>query len=36
MSGRVFKGMPAPKNLVVTPYKVAGTTLVIDADMKGA
>ena len=36
MSGRVFKGMPAPKNLVVTPYKITGMTLVIDADIKGA
>ncbi|MBL8522497.1 MAG: ubiquinol-cytochrome c reductase iron-sulfur subunit [Betaproteobacteria bacterium] len=36
MAGRVFKGMPAPKNLIVTPYKISGTTLTIDADIKGA
>lgn len=36
MAGRVFKGMPAPKNLIVTPYKIAGTTLTIDAEIKGA
>ena len=36
MSGRVFKGMPAPKNLIVTPYTITGMTLVIDADVKGA
>ncbi len=36
MAGRVFKGMPAPKNLVVTPYKITGMKLVIDADIKGA
>jgi len=36
MAGRVFKGMPAPKNLVITPYKITGMTLVIDADIKGA
>lgn len=36
LAGRVFKGMPAPKNLEITPYKVVGTTLTIDADIKGA
>jgi len=36
MAGRVFKGMPAPKNLDVTPYKIVGNTLTIDADIKGA
>ncbi len=36
MAGRVFKGMPAPKNLTITPYKITGMTLVIDADVKGA
>jgi ubiquinol-cytochrome c reductase iron-sulfur subunit len=36
MAGRVFKGMPAPTNLVVTPYKIVGNTLTIDADIKGA
>lgn len=36
MAGRVFKGMPAPKNLVVTAYKITGNQLVIDADIKGA
>jgi ubiquinol-cytochrome c reductase iron-sulfur subunit len=36
MAGRVFKGMPAPKNLEITPYKIAGNTLTIDADLTGA
>lgn len=36
MAGRVFKGAPAPKNLVVTAYKITGNQLVIDADIKGA
>lgn len=37
MAGRVFKGMPAPKNLEVTPYRFADdNTIVIDADFKGA
>ncbi len=36
MAGRVFKGQPAPKNLIVTAYKITGTQLVIDADIKGA
>ncbi len=29
LSARVFKGMPAPKNLEVPPYTITGTTLVI-------
>jgi ubiquinol-cytochrome c reductase iron-sulfur subunit len=36
MSGRVFKGMPAPKNLEITAYRIDGTTITIDADVKGA
>jgi ubiquinol-cytochrome c reductase iron-sulfur subunit len=37
MAGRVFKGMPAPKNLEVTAYRFANdNTIVIDADYKGA
>ncbi|HEX4857937.1 MAG TPA: ubiquinol-cytochrome c reductase iron-sulfur subunit [Usitatibacteraceae bacterium] len=36
MAGRVFKGMPAPKNLSITPYKIEGAKLVIDAEIKGA
>jgi ubiquinol-cytochrome c reductase iron-sulfur subunit len=38
MSGRVFKSMPAPKNLEITPYRFADNdkTIVIDADVKGA
>ena len=35
MAGRVFKGMPAPKNLVVTPYQLTGNSVVIDAELKG-
>ncbi len=35
MAGRVFKGMPAPKNLEVTAYRFANdNTIVIDADAK--
>jgi len=34
MAGRVFKGMPAPKNLEVTAYRFADDkTIVIDADI---
>jgi ubiquinol-cytochrome c reductase iron-sulfur subunit len=37
MAGRVFKGMPAPKNLDITAYRFDGdNTVVIDADAKGA
>lgn len=37
MAGRVFKGMPAPKNLDITAYRFEGdNTVVIDADAKGA
>jgi len=36
MSGRVFKGMPAPTNLEVTAYRFDGDNIVIDADAKGA
>ncbi len=35
MAGRVFKGMPAPKNLEVTAYRfIDKNTIEIDADMK--
>jgi ubiquinol-cytochrome c reductase iron-sulfur subunit len=35
MAGRVFKGMPAPRNLDVTLYRFAdANTIVIDADAK--
>jgi len=34
LSARVFKGMPAPKNLEVPSYSIAGTTLVIGDDSK--
>ncbi len=36
LAGRVFKGMPAPKNLEVTPYRIDGKSVIIDADYKGA
>jgi ubiquinol-cytochrome c reductase iron-sulfur subunit len=36
LAGRVFKGMPAPKNLEITPYKLVGNKVVIDADVKAA
>lgn len=36
MSGRVFKGMPAPKNLEISAYRFEGDLVVIDADAKGA
>jgi ubiquinol-cytochrome c reductase iron-sulfur subunit len=32
LSGRVFKGMPAPTNLEIPPYAVAGTRLVVGDD----
>jgi ubiquinol-cytochrome c reductase iron-sulfur subunit len=34
LSARVFKGMPAPKNLEVPSYSIAGTMLVIGDDSK--
>ena len=34
LSARVFKGMPAPKNLEVPSYTIAGTMLVIGDDSK--
>ena len=34
LSARVFKGMPAPKNLEVPSYTIAGTMLVIGVDTK--
>lgn len=32
LSGRVFKGMPAPTNLEIPPYAIAGTRLVVGDD----
>ena len=32
LSARVFKGMPAPTNLEVPPYAIAGTRLVVGQD----
>lgn len=32
LSGRVFKGMPAPRNLEVPPYIIAGTRLTVGED----
>ncbi len=32
LSARVFKGMPAPTNLEVPPYAIAGTRLVVGED----
>lgn len=34
LSARVFKGMPAPKNLEVPSYTIAGTMLVIGVESK--
>jgi len=37
LAGRVFKGVPAPKNLVIPPYMyVSDSTLVIGQDKEGA
>lgn len=37
LSARVFKGSPAPKNLVIPPYHYAGDTVVVGEDPpKGA
>lgn len=37
LAGRVFKGMPAPVNLTIPPYKyLTDTRLVIGEDSKGA
>jgi ubiquinol-cytochrome c reductase iron-sulfur subunit len=37
LAGRVFKGVPAPTNLVVPPYQfLSDTRLLIGADEKGA
>jgi ubiquinol-cytochrome c reductase iron-sulfur subunit len=32
LAARVYKGMPAPTNLEIPPYKIAGTKLVIGDD----
>jgi ubiquinol-cytochrome c reductase iron-sulfur subunit len=29
LSGRVFKGVPAPKNLTVPPYSFAGDSRIL-------
>jgi len=36
LAGRVFKGSPAPTNLVVPPYKYLSNTLIVVGDDKGA
>jgi len=36
MAGRVFKGVPAPKNLVVPPYKYLSDTLILIGKDGGA
>ena len=37
LAGRVFKGMPAPVNLTIPPYKyLTDTRLIIGEDTKGA
>ncbi|MGH8764577.1 MAG: ubiquinol-cytochrome c reductase iron-sulfur subunit, partial [Burkholderiales bacterium] len=37
LAGRVYKGVPAPKNLVVPPYQfLSDSTILIGADRKGA
>ena len=36
LAGRVFKGVPAPKNLEVPPYKFLSKTLILIGDDKGA
>jgi ubiquinol-cytochrome c reductase iron-sulfur subunit len=35
VAGRVFTGSPAPKNLVVPPHMIAGTTLTIGVGQDG-
>ena len=36
LAGRVFKSMPAPANLEITPYRIVDNKVIIDADYKGA
>jgi len=36
LSGRVYSGMPAPKNLMVPPYKFLSKTVIIIGDDGGA
>jgi ubiquinol-cytochrome c reductase iron-sulfur subunit len=37
LSARVFKGSPAPKNLVIPPYRYASdAVVVVGEDPKGA
>ena len=36
LASRVFKGVPAPKNLEVPPYKFLSKTLILIGDDKGA
>ena len=36
LSARVFKGSPAPKNLVIPPHHYDGTVVVVGEDPKGA
>ncbi len=36
LAGRVFKGVPAPKNLVVPPHRYIGKSVILVGDDKGA
>jgi ubiquinol-cytochrome c reductase iron-sulfur subunit len=36
LAGRVYKGMPAPSNLVVPPYRFLSDTLILIGDDGGA
>jgi ubiquinol-cytochrome c reductase iron-sulfur subunit len=36
LAGRVFKGVPAPKNLVIPPYRFLSDTLILVGDDGGA
>jgi ubiquinol-cytochrome c reductase iron-sulfur subunit len=36
LAGRIFKGMPAPSNLVVPPYRFLSDTLILIGDDGGA
>lgn len=36
LAGRVYKGVPAPSNLVVPPYKFVGKTRILIGDDSGA
>jgi len=36
LAGRVYKGVPAPKNLVVPPHRYIGKTVILVGDDQGA